>query len=205
MISIFIFLSIVLIFVGFIIVITKARKKEKSNSAFKLIAPIIAVLAVSAIASALLFAWAFGAFRDSKPVIQDSFYLHKTGVTREYIVTPRFKDWLAGANGDYEIAVYLEKVPSSVSGKIELQPIVKVTTLLNDHQLGSVTIEKPLNVIIDENYSKKVLLAKLPKVLWTMKNNSYTVRVEVLHGDETLFLYADKFSTQIAVVQLGAN
>lgn len=199
MISIFVFLSIVLIFVGFIIVTVKSNKKDKSKKPFKFIGIIIAALIISAFASILFFAWAFGTFRDSKPVIQDNFYLHKTGVIQEYKVTPRFKDWLAGANGDYEISVWLKKTPFPVSDKIEFHPIVKVSTFLNNNQLDSVIIDKQLDVIIDERYSKKVLITKLPKVLWTVKNNSYTVKVEVLQGDEKLLPYIDNFNTQIAV------
>ncbi len=199
MIGIFILLSIVLIFIGFIMVAAKTNKKDKSKKILRLIGIIITALIAAAFTSILFFIWAFGVFRDSKPVIQDNFYLHKTGVTREYVVTPRFKDWLAGANGDYEIAVYLEKVPSLVSDKIEFHPIVKISTLLNDTQLDSVTVDKQLDVVIDERYSKKVLLTKLPKVLWTVKNNSYTVKVEVLQGDEKLLPYVNNFSTQIAV------
>jgi hypothetical protein len=192
-------LLLVLIFVGLIIVTRKTNKQDNSRKTFKLFGVVIAALIVAALTSILFFVWAFGAFRDSEPVIRDNFYLHKTGVTREYIITPRFKDWLAGANGDYEITVYLEKAPSTVLEKIEFHPIVKVSTILNDNLLGSVTIDKPLNVIIDERYSKKVLLAKLPKVLWSAKNNSYTVKVEVLQGDETLLQHVDYFNTRIAV------
>jgi len=199
LVSIFILLLLILIFVGFIIVTQKTNKKANSRKTFKLFGVVIAALIVAVFASILFYVWAFGEFRDSKPVIQDDFYLHKTGIIREYVITPRFKDWLAGANGDYEITVYLEKVPSTVLNRIAFHPIVKVSTILNDKLLNSVTIDEPLNVIIDERYSKKVLLAKLPKALWSAKNNSYTVKVEVLKGDETLLPYVDNFNTRIAV------
>ena len=199
MIDIFIFLSIVFIVVGFIMIAARTNKKDKPKKTFKLIAVIITAFVVAAFVSIIFFVWIFGVFRDSKPVIQDNFYLHKTGVIREYVVTPRFKDWLAGANGDYEIAVYLKTLPSNISDKIGFHPIVKVSTLLNDTQLDSVIIDKQLHVIIDERYSKKVLLTKLEKVLWTAKNNSYTVKIEVLQGDEKLLPYVDNFNTQIAV------
>ena len=50
-----------------------------------------------------------------------------------------------------------------------------------------------------ERYSKKVLLAKLLKVLWTVNSKSYIIKVEVMQGDEKLLPYVDNFSTQIAV------
>ena len=199
MVVFFILLSLVLVALGWIIVSAKKNNNNKSNYIVKLIGIIVVSLSIAAVISVLFFAWAFGQFRDSKPVITDTFYLHKKGMTREYVITPRFKDWLAGANGGYELAVYLDTIPYPASDKIELKPKIKVTTFSNGAQLDSVTISKPLDVVIDKRYSKKVLLTKLPKVRWTMKGNSYTVKVEVLQGDESIMRYANNFSTQIAV------
>jgi heme/copper-type cytochrome/quinol oxidase subunit 2 len=199
MIMLFLLLSLVLGVLGWIIVIARKSNKSKSNNTVKLIGIVIVSLVIAAATSVLFFVWAFGEFRDSKPVITDTFYLHKKGTIKEYVVNPRFKDWLAGANGDYELAVYLDTIPSNVSDKINLSPIVKVITLSNNIQIDSVTINKLFPVEIDKRSSKKVLITKLPKVLWTIKNDSYTVKVEVVQGDETLLPYAHNFSTQIAV------
>lgn len=199
MITIFIVLSIIIIFIGCIIGRAKAKEENKTKKIFKLLGLIVGSLLLAGFVSVLFFYWAFGAFRDSRPVVKDNFYLHKTGATREYIVTPRFKDWLAGANGDYELTVYLKKNPPSVRESIKIHPIVKVSTLLNGIQLDSVTIDRPFEVIIDERYSKKVLLTKLPKVLWKGKSKSYTIKVEVLQGDESLLPYSNNFDTRIAV------
>ncbi len=196
MIAIFIVLFMVLASIGLIFV---SVKKNKSTKVFGLIGIVAISFVIAAFMSILFFVWAFGAFRDFAPVVKDDFYLHKTGTTKEYIITPRFKDWLAGANGDYEVFVYLERVPSSAVDKIEFHPIIKVSTLLNNTIIDSIIIDKSLNVIIDERYTKKVFLTKLPKVLWGLKNNSYTIRVEVLQGDGNLLPYADNFNTQIAV------
>ena len=199
MVAIFILLFLVLVALGWVIVSAKKGNKSRSNYTVKLIGIIAVSLVVAAVISVLFFYWAFGEFRDSKPVITDTFYLHKKRIVKEYVVTPRFKDWLAGANGDYELAVYLDTIPPTVLNKIKLSPIVKVTTLSNDTQVDSVTISKLLDVEIDKRFSKKVLITKLPKVRWSMKGNSYTVKVEVMQGDETLLPYANNFITQIAV------
>jgi len=196
---IFIVLSIVIIFIGCIIGCAKAKEENKTKKIFKLIGFIVGPLLLVGFVSILFFYWAFGAFRDSRPIVIDNFYLYETGATREYIVTPRFRDWLAGASGDYELTVYLKKIPPSVQESIKIHPIVKVSTLLNGIQLDSIKIDRPVEVIIDERYSKKVLLTKLPKVVWKGRSKSYTIKVEVLQGDESLLPYINNFNTQIAV------
>lgn len=199
MIFMLVILFVIFVFIGLFVVNLKANRKDRSRKVFGLIGVVIASCIATVLLSILFFFWAFGSFRDSRPVVKDNFYLHETGVIREYTIAPRFKDWLAGANGDYEITVYLEKVPSSAGDKIGFHPRVKVTTLLNKVPLESITIDKPFSVTLDERYEKKVLITKLPKVILGIRNPRYTVKVEVLQGDENLLPYVDNFNTQIAV------
>lgn len=193
--ALFIILAMALASMAFVFI---GRRKNKSKKVFGLIGIVILSCVVAACLCILFFLWAFGEFRDSTPAVKDDFYLHKTGTTREYIITPGFRNWLAGAQGDYEISVYLKNIPFSEE-EIKFHPRVKVDTLLNNTVLESVVVDEVLRVITDEGYTKKVLLAKLPKILWGIRNNSYTVKVEVLQGDETLLPYVESFYTQIAV------
>jgi len=194
-----IILSIILSLFGYIIFCAKKREENDSKRKLKLFGIAVCSFMIASALSIVFFFWVFGEFRDSNPVIEDTFYLHETGAKREYIITPRFKDWLAGANGDYELTVGLNKIPPSAPESIEFHPIVKVSTLLNSVLLDSITIDAPLEVTIDERYEKKVLLTKLSQVIWKVKNQNYTIKVEVLKGDKSLAPYIDNFITKIAV------
>jgi len=192
-------LTIILSLFGYIIFYAKKRDENERNRKLKLFGIIACSFIIASALSIIFFFWIFGAFRDSKAVVEDSFYLHESGAKREYVVSPRFKDWLAGANGDYELTVDLNKIPPSAPESIEFHPIMKVSTLLNSVLLDSITIDAPLEVTMDERYEKKVLLTKLSKVIWKVKNQNYTIKVEVLKGDKSLAPYIDNFITKIAV------
>ena len=157
------------------------------------------LVVLCALFALLFFMWAFGEFRDAAPVVVDEFYFHETGVVKEYEVTARFRDWLAGANGYWELTTYLEDTSGLSQEKVVLQPTLKVSTFLNGKELESLIVSDRVEVVVDARYSKKTLFTKLRTILWRGKKEIYTVRVEVLQGDTALAPYADRFKTRIAI------
>ena len=197
---IFIVLLVVSLLLGFVIVTIFFKRNKRIRKEYVFPCVVLFSVIFSAIGSAIFFAWAFGEFVDDDPVIQDTFYFHNTGECREYIVTPRFKDWLSGGDGNYTLYVYLKDTPPFASDSIELNPVIKVTTLIDNVSVNSVVIDEKKDILVGESYySKEAQYLELSKVLWSIKKKSYVIRVEVLQGDDSLVSYTDYFETQIAI------